>query len=360
MGLTIAAISQGIFNSTEALSIHHSPLTSAPAAHHSGLLQDSYIGKLHAARLALQSENLPLAQRYYNESVALEPGNVIALYNLALIYTEQAERSGSITEKHRLFGLAEQSLLKLHSIHPDLAGTYFLLGRIDLLRDDAKKAVEHYKLGLMYLPENGFLHFNLATVLDHLNEKEKALSEYQAAVTYEPGYAPAHNNMGLILEQLQQPEAAELAYRKAITANPEYTFARLNLGNLYQQQNQLQKALQAFTEATQKDPKNYWAHLYVGNLLFQLSEYPGAAVAYSTASQINPDDGAAFYLLAVTLHRVNRLNEAQTACLNYMAHNPQGSYRSDVIRLLEVIEYQRQLGNAPYNAQLQTIQAKYP
>ncbi|MEB3207121.1 MAG: tetratricopeptide repeat protein [Vampirovibrionales bacterium] len=317
------------------------------------LLTSSFVGPLYQANLVLNgggtlddSDDTKKVQAmfFYRRSLELEPANVVALYNLGVLSADLAERSPSITQQAIFIKQAETLLWRLQVTHPDLPGVYFQLGRLMLIKNDLEAAADAYELGFDYLPENGYLAFNLATVLDHQGKSQRALKYYQDAVVLLPKFAAGHNNMGLLLEKMHQTQAAEKAYRAAIAADADYTFARLNLGNLYQQHDDLSKALRTFSEAVEHDPASYWAQLYLGNVAFQSSDYSRAAKAYAMATKLNPQDASAYYLLAVTLHRVNKLNEAQSACLNYISRAPQGTYRTEVIRLLEVIEYQRQLG----------------
>ncbi|MCP3024708.1 tetratricopeptide repeat protein [Cupriavidus basilensis] len=63
-------------------------------------------------------------------------------------------------------------------------------------------AVELYRIGVTYLPNEPLLHFNLGVALEDMSRTGEALSSYERCITLAPDFADAHFNAARIHETL--------------------------------------------------------------------------------------------------------------------------------------------------------------
>lgn len=304
---------------------------------------------------ALDKATRLLDNKQYAEAIAVltptlekDPVNLFTNFNLGLCYMELANLSiekaatdGSESRKARTIALLKKSeffFRRVQNLNPELSVSYFKLGKISLLLNESAQAEAYYKEGIEMNPENAALEFNLARVYDQREAYEQALHHYNRAIALDPNFIYAYNNMGLILESQKKYKEAEKAYKTALQKDPEYNFARLNLGNLYAELDRLAEAKQLYLETLRREPGNSWAHLYLGNVYFVSADFVNASKEYKLATQLNPDFSTAYYLLAISLSKQERLDEAIHASLQYMNLEPEGRYSEQLKHLIVALK----------------------
>jgi outer membrane protein assembly factor BamD (BamD/ComL family)/uncharacterized coiled-coil DUF342 family protein len=146
---------------------------------------------LNEARTALASKDLTTASVKYEAVLATEPGNLVALSNLAAVRYQQ----GRLDD-------AEQNLRKVIAASPNDSNARSLLG------------VVYFRRGLI----------------------EDAFNELTRAVALNPRNAEAHNYLGIVLSEKGWSAAGEQEIRRAIELNPQYPDAHFNLAVIYAKQ----------------------------------------------------------------------------------------------------------------------------
>lgn len=306
------------------------------------LVYNSPYYALHHSSLLIEQEKYAEAIPYLREAVEKDPVNLFVNYSLGLCYLEVAkqlsENSDDVPNADKrvqaLLSNAEFYFNRSLDLNDELSVVYFKLGKIALMQNDQKKAIDAYQNGLAIDPENAALEFNIARVFDQQENAPKAIEHYNRAITLEPGFIYAYNNLGLIYEAQKNYKAAEKVYREALKQDKTYNFARLNLGNLYAETERYQDAKAIYLEALKYEPDNSWAHLYLGNLFFMDADYATASVHYQAAIKSNPGYTMAYYLLAVSLSKQEKVDEALSASLNYMNRDPYGKYADQMKQMI--------------------------
>ncbi len=171
-----------------------------------------------------------VAVRYFRSALALEPGYVLARYNLALSLESLGRPQEAATEYRRV------------------------------LADD---------------PEHADAANNLATMLARAGRLEEAVSLWERAVTSEPTHARAHNNLGNALRQRGDLSEAIRHLRRAVEIEPGYPEAHFNLGMALRSQGDAAGSVRAFRRAAAE--RASWA-LPRQLAAWTLATHPSAAV----------------------------------------------------------------------------------
>ena len=145
------------------------------------------------------------------------------------------------------------------------ADFYFSMGEAQSLAGDHQKAIESFKMVLIYDNTSG-----------------------QVALRISAEYL----KLGLIHKAVEQ---AELALQK----NPGLTDARLMLGGLYSALKSYDKAIAQYQEVLHRDPKNTDAPLYLGAVYAEMKDYPQAIRFFESLAhnENNPHPHLAYYYI---------------------------------------------------------------
>jgi tetratricopeptide (TPR) repeat protein len=122
------------------------------------------------------------AIRLYEQVLAENPGNVVALYELGFSYSVKKDYRKSLETAYK--GAQYKSDL--------LPGFYVLIGNnLDVL-GEPQKAVEAYKAGIKLQPTDALLHYNLALAYVNLKKPEEARKSLKTALTLNPKHPGSH------------------------------------------------------------------------------------------------------------------------------------------------------------------------
>lgn len=312
------------------------PLSSAALPNESGskAIRDSEFLPLLQGTREIEHGNNGAALPYLIESLEQNPTNLIALFHLGNAYLELAKNADIAPQRSMFLRQAYQNFERVINLNGSLTIAYFKLGKVALMANDLDSARRYYELGLEADPKNAALVFNLARVHDQANDKDKAMTFYRQAIELDPTFVFAYNNLGLLYEDKKDWLAAERYYKQALNKDPDYTLSRINLGNLYATIGRYGAAEKQLKVAIERDPENEWGFLYLGNVYLKQSKYQQAVEMYQHAVAINPEHPSLYYLMAIALFRLNRMDEAMQAGLRYVQLVPEGEFADEMKRLI--------------------------
>ncbi len=117
-------------------------------------------------------------------------------------------------------------------------------------------------------------HFTIAESLSLEGENAKAIEEYKLTLIYDPSSAQVRLRLaaeyvkaGLVSEAVTQCKAA-------LESDPKHEDAHLLLGGLYSAMHMYDEAVAQYREVMRLSPGNYEAPLYVGAILAEQKKYP--------------------------------------------------------------------------------------
>ncbi len=218
---------------------------------------------------------------YFKKTVELEPGFAAAFNDWAMILIlkgnfEEAEKilikAISIEPKNLTFNINLIDCYKKLSKYQDAislceylikldaknAQAYDELGHIYYLTGDGKKAKEYYEKAIHANPAYAEAHYHLGVLYDKTGVTDRALTEYKAAIMLNPSHVYAYNNIGFALMNGLKLDEAAGYLEKAVEINPGFTFALYNLGIVYFNRNKgddLSKSKKIFTKILEIEPK---------------------------------------------------------------------------------------------------------
>lgn len=162
---------------------------------------------------AFETERFGAAERLFLSSLALLPGRVSTLINLAATQLK-------LLRPNEALAVAQQVL----ATEPDNADAWFhkatALGQLNRHREALAGYEKVLQLGTLPAAEPWFRH---GQTLQALDRPELALASYDRALAADPGLAQAWSNRGGILREMKRTEEAAHAFEQAIAhgADPE-------------------------------------------------------------------------------------------------------------------------------------------
>lgn len=174
------------------------------------------------------------------------------------------------------------------------ADYYFAMGEAYSLEGNPSKAVESFKMTLIYDQNSPAVHMRLAAEYLKQGMVSESLSQAEEAVKKDPKSVDAHLLLGGLYSSMKLYPKALVEYNTVMKLQPQNTEAPLYIGALYSEQKQYDKAVQYF-ESLAKHPDYttpYLAHYYVGRVRMEQSDakYQKAAeAAFKKSLQLKPD-----------------------------------------------------------------------
>lgn len=307
---------------------------------------DEFTDLYHATRW-IENAHYENALPYLSHGREIAPTNLFILYNLAMSYYELGQIQDAQQATH--LRCAEETFVRLQSLAPELLSPYLKLGKIAILQNRLGDAIDYYQQGLIAIPHNSLLLFNMGGIYDRQGKIDKAIEYYQEAIHHDPDMVYAYNNLGLIYEQLKQLDKAEQAYLSAVQHDASYNFARLNLGTLYLQKGKYIEAKEQFIQAAANEPKNPWIYLYLGNAYYRLQNYHKAVESYRQSIEYNPAFSKTYYLLTISLYKLQRNEEALATANHYLSLEPQGPYADELNHLISLLKQEQETARLQSN-----------
>lgn len=142
-------------------------------------------------------------------------------------------------------------------------------------------------------------HFTIAESLSLEGESARAIEEYKLTLVYDPNSAQVRLRLaaefvkaGLVSEAVEQCKAA-------LETDPKHEDARLLLGGLYSAMRMYDEAIVQYREVAKRNPENYEAPLFVGAILAEQKKYAEANVIFESLAKDleNPGRHTAWYYL---------------------------------------------------------------
>ncbi len=176
--------------------------------------------KLHTLGLSFFNQgDYYQAVQYLQRAVKLSPKTWHYLINLGIAFAAQTHYDKAI-----------QCFKKSIQIQPT-AESYLAWGTALYKQKKLKLAINYYQKALQLDAQNSEIHFNLASVLEKLNQPEIAITHYQKALTVVP-QVKIHINMGIAFQRLGDHLQALTCFQAALELSPASADAAFSLGLL--------------------------------------------------------------------------------------------------------------------------------
>ncbi|CAK9832241.1 Protein O-mannosyl-transferase TMTC4 [Anthophora retusa] len=144
------------------------------------------------------------------------------LYNLGMLYLEQKDYDKALR--------AWESATRQRNTHSKAwINTILLLDNLGKREDGLKVGYQ----ALQFLPNDAFIHFNIANILGKTGNFDKAEVHFKNAISGNPTNAMFYTNLGVLYHRWNKFQEAEDMYKKALEIKPELESAKANLRKLY-------------------------------------------------------------------------------------------------------------------------------
>jgi tetratricopeptide (TPR) repeat protein len=140
---------------------------------------------------------------------------------------------------------------------------------------------------------------------------ERAVDAFAAAFKKDPRLAQAAANEGIALLTQQKLDDARTWLQKSIAIDPNRAQAWYNLGLAQHAGNELDAALASFQRAAELDPRDADSLYFVGVCYQEMKQYDKAIATLEKTLQIEPLHASAEFVLARSLQRTGRIDEAR-------------------------------------------------
>jgi tetratricopeptide (TPR) repeat protein len=210
--------------------------------------------------------------------------------------------------------IAEAERLYRHCLEqdPDQPDALALLGVLLSGKGDHAEALQYLEQAVQRDPQASLFHYYLGNHFAAAGDDAKAITRYREALTRQPDFADAHYGLAVVLQKINENAAAIDALRQTVTINPDYIDAWLKLSNLSLLAGDYQKGLEAAQRAACLQPGNLTAAVAEALALDYLDCEEEAILALKRAIDINAGFSEAWEMLAMTLQKLNRLDEAES------------------------------------------------
>lgn len=145
------------------------------------------------------------------------------------------------------------------------ADYYFQVGEAQSLNGQHQKAVEAFKMVLVYDSKTSLVHLRLAAEYVKLGLLTQAMEHSEIAVHRDPQSVDARILLGGLLSTLKVYDKAIAQYQQALKLDPSNTEAPMYIGAVYAEQKQFEKAAKYFEKLAKNDeygtPHLAWYYL---------------------------------------------------------------------------------------------------
>jgi tetratricopeptide (TPR) repeat protein len=216
--------------------------------------------------------------REFKEALRFEPDDFRTFYNIGNMLVLLGRTDEAIEYYNRIL-----------EVKPGDADTCIALASARIIKGENELALDSYREGLKYHPENTILRGELALALLKLNRVDEGITELDQVVKIRAD-STTYCNLGIAWAQKGQFGRAAEYYKKAIELNQANAKAHYNFGNLFLAQNMPEKAIAEYRGAIRAMPDFVRAYDMLAIVLIQTGKIEEAIVTYEQALRIDPAD----------------------------------------------------------------------
>ena len=298
------------------------------------------------------SAGLVEAERFFRESIQLDPSFALAYVGLADALSMQVVYSGVPREP----GLAnaEQVLAEAMRLDPGLAEAWATAGLIARYRMQFDRAETMYRRAIELNPNYATAHHWYSTLLRDLGRADAALAEIERAVELDPLSALINLSHGQRLEAKGRFEEAASSYRRAVRIDPSGPLAWLDLARLNAYAfNRFTDAIPLAVRATELDAGGLRPSVELARLLFDLGDDERFAAEMTRAARNWPDDDSVQLGLALLELTRRDAHQASLRARRSLDADPRNNLALMILRDAD-------LGAGRYTAALARYEEAYP
>lgn len=233
----------------------------------------NYYAHVNLGKLYLDSGNIDMAEKKFNEAIKVDTNLPEAYFNLGSIYASKGLYEKAKNEYEKADIRYDWNLKKLPAQFLNEMRAKLILNKAKAnsslgLLNDTEKELQRY---LKIYPDSGEASYFLGQTYMQTGKYNLALEKFNKSKSDLTILPKAHNNIGLIYAHQNKFNEAIKEFEKAIDINQEAIEAQFNLGKIYMDtQKDKEKARIHLEKALALSPNNDKAKI-IQNMLFQLN-----------------------------------------------------------------------------------------
>jgi Flp pilus assembly protein TadD len=278
---------------------------------------------------------LLLEQAWMQHVIQQEPGDLVALYNLAsadagLGHSMQAAASyrailrdrpndarslnslGTVLESAGEFAAAEQSFLQAIAIEPAYCDPHYNLATLRLKQSQFPGAEQEFRAMLKHCANDPAAHDGLGIALAGEDNDAAAAAEFRVALNLDPQNFTAQYHLGEIVIATGHPQEAVDLLTSAVKENPIDIDTRERLALALAQCGQATDALTQLREAERIEPEKAEVHALISQLLSGMNRLQNAIAEQKQALHLQAQDPDGWNNLGVLEARFGKPDAART------------------------------------------------
>lgn len=134
-----------------------------------------YLGKMVAEK------NIPLAEKYFDNAIRVDPNNIEALHAKAYYLSNQKNDLSAAVSLYK----------KINSVDPQYIDGYYNIGLIYLDMDSLQEAYRSFDIAVKYAPQHPDAYYHRGVAAEMLGNNPQALADYKTVLNFDPEYASA-------------------------------------------------------------------------------------------------------------------------------------------------------------------------
>lgn len=259
----------------------------------SGFSQDRYLEALGYLR---RYDNEPSVDAAIGILEEMGRGNAIVQSALAEAYLAKYQIRQDRSWAERAIAANERAV----AIDPDLYEVHETMGRIQLLVDDPKVALEEFRTALALRPDSVEAQMGLASALDKVGDDAGAEAAYRKATEIQPGWWSTWSHLGVFQVTHGEYDEAAAAFEEALKRSPDNVRTLDNLAVTYQMMGKYDEAVARYEKAIAVRPESDTLS-NLGFCLYLMGRFDDAARSFERAIRLNPGDATLWFNLADTV-----------------------------------------------------------
>lgn len=278
--------------------------------HASSVTRDNYLAYSLLGTYYAHNNDFEKARSEIEKIKNVNNGETDVLYNVAKCL-EMAGKPGEAMAYYN----------RILTVRPGDVFTIVALASIESDRGNFKSAMDLYREGLKFHPDNGELHSRIGTLLFQIGRIDDAEKELETAVRHKAD-SVIYCNYGVVLLAKGQIDKAVECFKMATRLDPANAEAHYNLGNIFLSQQLSVKAADEYKIAIKTKPNYIKAIINLGVALEQMGQLDNAIESYRRAVESDSNIAVAHYNLATTLATKGVAGEAIEHMRKYVGFEP--------------------------------------
>ena len=158
---------------------------------------------------------------------------------------------------------------------------------------------------------NAERHFSMAQAYASDGDPDKAIEEYKLTLMFDPDSALVYARLATEYLKKGMLSAAMETCKEALQRDPNYTDVRLILAGLYSSSHEIEAALTEYDRVLKKDPKNEEAVVYKAQVLLEDGKGAQSVAVLRHFIKGNPKSALVHYYLGRSEQRQDHFREAE-------------------------------------------------